>query len=331
MTAATLHPSGATRSARVALLPIVGAALLGVWVSIVGMRGIGPAVIQHVSERPEGPVLLLLRGVLLALSVWIGGTTLVALFFQLIGLRGLAARTAGLLPSALGSLVKRAAGIGLVGSLLLPGVSAMAATKATPTTRPAGAAAAATPQRGAAAEVSTRRVVVDASSGQRWPVISDLPPLPTPGDAPVLSFESGPSATTTVPATTVPAAPGPIPTSTPSSASTSIVAGAVVSIPQGPAGSEQPSAPPTGLASGDQASPPVAPLNVAVSPARQHTVKKGEYYWSIARAEVRRRDPGAHEADVAKYARMVIQANKSKYASRSNPFLLYAGDIIDLP
>ncbi len=70
---------------------------------------------------------------------------------------------------------------------------------------------------------------------------------------------------------------------------------------------------------------------VSETPVAHHAVRRGECFWSIAETLVLTRIDEATEADIAHYWRQLIEANRSKLPDSSNPDLLWAGTVLDLP
>ena len=132
----------------------------------------------------------------------------------------------------------------------------------------------------------------DSGGGQRWP---NLPPPAT-----ALSTKS--AATTTTPATA-----------------------AKITRPAGPV-LVFALAPPAAI-------PDDAPSDLGSSgtPVAQHLVRRGECFWSIAETLVLGGTDEATEADIARYWGKLIEANRSKLPDSSNPDLLWADTVLDLP
>jgi nucleoid-associated protein YgaU len=66
------------------------------------------------------------------------------------------------------------------------------------------------------------------------------------------------------------------------------------------------------------------------TPAGTHLVQPGDNLWSIARDELRARRGRASDADVARYWRRVIDANRPNLRS-GDPSLIFPGEVVALP
>lgn len=64
---------------------------------------------------------------------------------------------------------------------------------------------------------------------------------------------------------------------------------------------------------------------------REHRVRPGESFWSIAERVVHELDPHAKEPEVARYWRQLIQQNRDRLPVPGEPDLLFSGTVIDTP
>ena len=163
------------------------------------------------------------------------------------------------------------------------------------------------PLVGAAGAAGVDRVAArytDSGGGQRWPNLP--PPLAvsstTIRPTPTTALSSMSTTTTTTPATA-----------------------AKISGPAGPM-LVFALAPPAAIS---HVARPVP--SVLGTPVAQHVVRRGECFWSIAETLVLNGIDEATEADVARYWRKLIEANRSKLPDPSNPDLLWADTVLDLP
>lgn len=196
------------------------------------------------------------------------------------------------------------------------------------------------------------------------PVLVAVDDEPQPGPPPVLEWVDDALAPAPTPPTTATTDPPPSSTSTtavpgiPSAPPTT----AVPRIPSAPPTSPAPpitAAPPTSAAPPTTARPdPMPPSTTAPSGStprsstpsdhlpptpRPHApqpstlgertweVRRGDHFWAIADAVVREQHPNATEAEVARYWRTLIEANRDRLVVPGNADLILPGQVLTVP
>ncbi len=288
---------------------------IGLWTSVISLRAYGLGVFSELSAQPEALLIAALRVVVFGLSLWIGIATLLAMSLQLAGLPDAAARVARFVPGVVRSTLRRAVGVGLVGTLFLQtsaGASTPPAPGIPPTTRTSAVAGAPAP--------SQRQMRVDPATGQRWPVFTEEELRQAHVTSIALTVDFAPKD-----GQATPIAP-PQPTSTPVAPQSYL--------PRSTIAATQLTKPTESLTTEpvpSLTSPDVVEFTPGAPELKQHTVVPGEHFWSIARNQLKEIDPTATETGVATYARLLIETNRATLIDPSNPDLLMVGTTLTLP
>lgn len=330
------------------LLSILSLSVAALWVAMIGLRDIGFNVFGELQARPEGPVLLLLRALLLLLALWIGGGTLLAVALKTMGLHRAATHVVRHLPALIRPTIGRALGIAIATSLLFQATAGAATIRgggSSVTTASSSQTANSNPANNS--PVETVPVIVNGSGGQRWPILpkreptaadaDDTPVLRVVGTAPlVIGKPSFPAPTIAVPGTlasttttststaptTAPTTAATIPpTSTPAPPLRSANLPAVSEVITVQPASQQPAI----------RQPAIRQPAIRQPAIRQHRVVAGDHFWSIAEAELTRLGRPTTDTHIARYSELVVAQNRSRLIDPNNADLLTIGMIIDLP
>ncbi len=299
-------------TARLSLVGVLLVGMLGVWLATFGMRDQTLSRMGDLGVHPEAPILFVLRIVLFVLAVWIAGGTLLAIGLRLLGWHRSAINVSRVLPAPVRSMLFRAAGIGIVGSLMIQS-GAMAASKPDPST-PSSTVA---PQK--------ERVPMSGNGAQQWPALQRREAIPN-ATAPVLRVTGSQTQKTSVPVAgkvSVPAnTVAPSTTTAPATTTPSTTTPATTTSTTVPVEESAPS--------------PVAQKAVGESTVkRQHSVAPGEHFWSIATTELLRNNNQAggqiSDQEIAQYWEQLIDLNRSQLPDPANPDLLRIGMVLELP
>jgi hypothetical protein len=155
--------------------------------------------------------------------------------------------------------------------------------------------------------VSPAPVIGDPTSGQQWPDIRDVIANSTNVATPRASAQATAQATAPTPTQ------APTPASRTNAARTTATASTAA---------ESPSLATPG--------PKTAVAHAPVAVKREHQVRPGESFWSIAEAEVMRTTGNPTEQQVNAYCSELIRANRSKLPDPSNPDVILVGTVIEV-
>lgn len=94
-----------------------------------------------------------------------------------------------------------------------------------------------------------------------------------------------------------------------------------------------PSAAPSTAVLADPTPPVTAPAPSHPTPSAERTweVRPGDHFWAIADAVVREHHANATEAEVARYWRTLIDANRDRLVVKDNPDLVLPGQVLTVP
>jgi hypothetical protein len=282
------------------------------------------------ADDPTLPLLFALRLIVVGLSTWIGGWTIIALVARLFGRVRTLNLALRVLPSFVSRSIRRSLVLGLSGALLI-NTTAMA-SQLDPRT-PTGAVS--------GKQQAAREYGGDVTNGQRWPAALTGEPVINDPDVPTLVAVAGPprsvTSTTARPTTAAP-------TTVSSGPSSSIPQPGVVSLPQPTIGTAISSVPVTSVpvtsvpayrrpTTSLRLNQPtsLSPPTRGTSPERHYTVVAGDHFWSIAEQTILLTNPQADETTIRTYWSQLIQENKKLLKDPNNPDLLMVGTKLVLP
>jgi hypothetical protein len=311
------------------ILAVIALGACGVWLGASDLiTDMWMPARDAIDQQPELPILVVLRGALLVMSVWVLSGVAGALLGHLFGAAALVKASLSMLPSIIANPMRRALGIGVAGLIATQTLSGGAAfARHSPDVTTQQVVRTQTVSANDADKLNHSigpKYQFNAATGQQWPIPSDRVSDP---DAPVMKPVENPQSRGAG-------------TSLPSPGRRADVVGGVSSVPSASGGAllephsevspERVNPPTVPRLPTQPAQQPVAPMSPAPKLAA-HVVAQGDHFWSIARRTVHARFPDADEAQVGQYARRLIELNRSRLPNPADPNLLLVGTTLELP